>query len=217
MARCKLTWSYSLDFLLQPRLAHHLLHNDCPLLLHLQVFLEQLAAANLATEVQLLKPRAVLELPCTRQPRQLLHWLVKGVSPSNPVGVSPNLPKEALPSPPDETSSPSSSETSPLLSLLLSQEELCQLIQLKLHHPFLLRKVFPLLLLLPREVLVIQNHLLLQEVICPLLLGENHLLLQETPPSSSKSKSRSILTCINALHCSQVESAVRRYFAILEI
>ena len=69
-------WSYSLDFLLQPGLVRHLLHNDCPLLLHLQVILEQLAAANLATEVQLLKPRAVPELPCTRQPRQLLHRLL---------------------------------------------------------------------------------------------------------------------------------------------
>ena len=101
-----------------------------------------------------------------------------------------------------------------LLPLLLFQEELCHLIQLKLDHPFLLQKVFPLLLLLLREALVIQNHLLLQEVICLLLQGENQLLLQETPPGSSTSNT---LTCINAMHCSQVDSAVRRYLAIPEI
>ena len=60
-----------MDFLLQPGLVHHLLNNDCLLLLQLQATLEQLTA-TLATEVQRPKPRAVPELPCTRQPRQLL-------------------------------------------------------------------------------------------------------------------------------------------------
>ena len=217
MAWWKLTWSYSLDLLLQPGLVHHLLHKDCSLLLHLQATLE-LLAANLATEVQLLKPKAVLELPCTRQPRQLLHWLVREFLLQILRQFLPISPRKPFPLILMELLLPAVS-LHLLLPLLLSQEELCQLIQLKLHQPFLLRRVLPLLLLLLGEVPVIQNHLLLQQVICLLLPGENQHLLQETPPGSWKhlTMRRNDLTCTNAIICSQVDSAVRRYFAIPEI
>ena len=139
--------------------------SDCPLLLHLQVILEQLAAANLATEVQLLKPRAVPELPCTRQPRQLLHRLLWELLPIFPRKPLPLILMELL---------LRTASLHLLLLLLLFQEETCHLfplIKLKLHHPFLHRKVFLLLL---QEMFL----LLLREVL------QHHILLQEMPPDS---------------------------------
>ena len=147
--------------------------NDCPLLLHLQVILEQLAAANLATEVQLLKPRAVPELPCTRQPRQLLHRLLWELLLLILWELLPIFPRKPLPLILMELLLRTAS-LHLLLLLLLFQEETCHLfplIKLKLHHPFLHRKVFLLLL---QEMFL----LLLREVL------QDHILLQEMPPDS---------------------------------
>ena len=144
-----------MDFLLQPGLVHHLLNNDCLLLLQLQATLEQLTA-TLATEVQRPKRRVVPELPCTRQPMQLLHWLVSLVVREFLLQILreflPIFPRKSLPLILMEFLLPAVN-LHLLLPLLLFQDKLCLLIQLKLHHPFLLRKVFPLLLPCPGRCL----------------------------------------------------------------